>query len=136
MGEKQLFAFSNQWLKNDSSIAKKSIKKIGGKNNELIATGLFKIVTSNTGNYYLVKFEVKLTISDTGYVFKVGSFYEKPIENGISNEYSKLEYRWWDFRQGKPWSAEDEPLFKGIVADENVLQLSFENVINNINYNK
>ena len=33
---------------------------------------------------------------------------------GVTNDYSKIEYRWWDFRKGKPWNKEDEALFKGI----------------------
>lgn len=78
-----------------------------------------------------MRFVINIKVYNDGYTFTANSFYEKPIESGISNEYSKIEYRWWDYRQGKPWSAEDETLFKGIASDETALMASLENQMNN-----
>jgi type 1 glutamine amidotransferase len=96
---------------------------------ELEGTCIFKIATGASGNYYWLKFKLTITPSDSSYIFRAYNVYEKPIERGITNEYSKLEYRWWDFRNGKPWSADDEPLFKGLDADMNTLMASLEKQI-------
>lgn len=77
-------------------------------------TGNFKVMTGNGGNYYWIRFHYTLRFTDSGYAYKTTDYYEKPIEKGITNDYSKIEYRWWDFRQGHPWSSEDEALFRGI----------------------
>ncbi len=37
-----------------------------------------------------------------------------PLKKEPTNDYSKIEYRWWDFRQGKPWSTGDRALFTGL----------------------
>lgn len=121
----ELYKRALKWFKQGEKNTGK-IKTSSDKTGEIIGTGIFKIVTSNTGNYYLVRFIIDIKTHNGGYTFSASGFYEKPIESGISNEYSKVEYRWWDYRQGKPWSAEDETLFKGIAADENALMGSLE----------
>jgi hypothetical protein len=45
---------------------------------------------------------------------------------GVTNDYSKIEYRWWDFRKGKPWNPEDEALFKGLDQHSLLLMASLE----------
>jgi Domain of unknown function (DUF4468) with TBP-like fold len=116
--KKELFNRCLKWFKDTSENIKKAIRSSDEKSGEIIGNGLFKIITSNTGNYYWIRFIIDIKVHNEGYEFNAHSFYEKPIESGISNEYSKIEYRWWDYRQGKPWSAEDETLFKGIAANE------------------
>jgi len=122
----ELFGRALKWFKKGFPNTTKTKTTFNKKTGEITGTGIFKIVTSGTGNYYLVRFVIAIKVHDGGYTFSAYDFYEKPIENGISNEYSKIEYRWWDFRQGKPWSAEDETLFKGIAEDETTLMHSFE----------
>jgi len=86
----------------------------GSGTRTVIGTGIFKVPVSESGNYFWVKMKVVIAFRESGYTFQLYNYYEKPIEKGISNEYSKIEYRWWDYRQGKPWSPEDKPLFGGI----------------------
>ncbi|MDB5016686.1 MAG: hypothetical protein JWQ84_1518 [Mucilaginibacter sp.] len=124
--QQELYKRVLKWFKQDAQSAKKITTSSDKNTGEIIGTGLFKIVTGSTGNYYLVRFVIDIKVHKGGYTFSASGFYEKPIESGISNEYSKIEYRWWDYRQGKPWSAEDETLFKGITADENALMSSLE----------
>jgi uncharacterized protein len=100
-----------------------------GTSGEVEGTGIFKIITGASGNYYWLKFRLTITPGDSSYIFRAYNVYEKPAEKGITNEYSKLEYRWWDFRNGKPWSADDEPVFKGLDADMNALMASLEKQI-------
>lgn len=85
-----------------------------GSTDSLTGTGQFKVITSTTGHYYWVRFDWTASVSDGQYSIRLSHYYEKPIEPGITNDYSKIEYRWWDFRQGHPWSTEDSPLFAGL----------------------
>jgi hypothetical protein len=124
----ELYERALKWLKNTFPISGKSIKVSDKKNGEILGSGIFKIITSGSGNYYWVRFMVNIAVSNGNYSLKVYNFYEKPIESGISNEYSKLEYRWWDFKQGKPWSTEDQMLFKGLDADINTMMTSLEKI--------
>lgn len=93
---------------------------------EINGTGKFKVITSASGNYYWLRFNVDIVVSDTGYTFSTYNYYEKPIEPGITNDYSKIEYRWWDYRQGHPWSVEDEKLFTGLNSSTLTLMGSFK----------
>ena len=77
-------------------------------------TGIFKVTTSTHGNYYWLKLKVSVVPGDDILTLRVYNVYEKPVGKGITNEFSKIEYRWWDYRQGKPWSSEDKILFKGL----------------------
>src|SRR6185312_2072476 len=114
----ELYSRASNWLKDAFPYPEKSIDLSDDKKGELSGTGIFKIVTSNSGNYYWIRFKVSIIVHNATYELKLYDIYEKPIESGISNEYSKIEYRWWDFRQGKPWSAEDKTLFSGL--DKNI----------------
>ncbi|SIR42306.1 protein of unknown function [Mucilaginibacter lappiensis] len=91
--------------------------------------GLFKVVTSDSGNYYWLKFNVTITVTDTGYIYRAYNYYEKPVEKGITNEYSKIEYRWWDYRRGHPWSAEDKKLFTGLNNNSRTLLASLKTIM-------
>jgi len=93
----------------------KSEGKISGK-------GVFKVITNESaGHYYWLKPDITITVRDDGYTFQAYNYYEKPIMPGVTNDYSKIEYRWRDFRKGKPWNPEDEALFKGL--DQQTLSL-------------
>src|ERR1700760_3667299 len=110
----ELFSRAANWFKDAFPYPEKGIDLNDDKKGELSGIGIFKIVTSSSGNYYWIKFKVSIVVHNATYELKLYDIYEKPIESGISNEYSKIEYRWWDFRQGKPWSAEDKTLFSGL----------------------
>src|ERR1700758_674189 len=112
--KEELFSRASNWFKDAFPYPDKSIDVRNDKKGELSGTGIFKIVTSSSGNYYWIRFKVNIVVHNATYELKAYEFYEKPIESGISNEYSKIESRWWDFRQGKPWSAEDKTLFAGL----------------------
>lgn len=131
MQKEDLFNSCLRWFKDTSENIKKIIRSSDNKTDEIIGDVFFKIITSSTGNYYWIRFVIDIKVHNGGYEFSAHSFYEKPVESGISNEYSKIEYRWWDYRQGKPWSSEDETLFKGIVANEKSLMASLQEQMNN-----
>jgi len=114
------------WLKLSFPYPEKTIDISDSKNGEIDGTGIFRIPTSSSGHYYWMKFTINITVRNATYELKAFDFYEKPVEPGISNEYSKIEYRWRDYRQGKPWSAEDETLFKGFSAAINDMMISLE----------
>ncbi len=114
----ELFNRAASWFKDAFPYPDKSIDVTDDKKGELSGTGIFKIVTSSSGNYYWIRFKLNIIVHNATYELKLYDIYEKPIESGISNEYSKIEYRWWDYRQGKPWSAEDKTLFSGL--DKNI----------------
>jgi len=119
--KEDLFSRASTWFKDAFLYPEKSIDVSDDKKGEISGTGIFKIVTSSSGNYYWIRFRVNIIVHNATYELKAYEFYEKPIENGISNEYSKIEYRWWDYRQGKPWSAEDKTLFRGL--DKNINEM-------------
>lgn len=123
-----LFNKTLEWFKRNESVA--SITIASEKKGEIMGAYITRVNIGNTGNYYLVRFAVNVIIYDASYEVKVFDVYEKPIEKGISNEYSKIEYRWWDFRRGKPWSADDEPLFRGLSAAVNNVINSIDNEMN------
>ncbi|SDT00434.1 protein of unknown function [Mucilaginibacter mallensis] len=129
--QNELFKRAEKWFKQDFPNTQKIKISADKTTGEITGTGIFKIVTSNTGNYYFMRFAITIKVYNSGYTYTADKFYEKPIESGISNEYSKIEYRWWDYRQGKPWSKEDETLFKGIASNETALMASLEDEMNN-----
>lgn len=119
-GKGELLKRAVQWMKTSFPEFGKNIKT--DKATGLVTgIGIFKVPVSTGGNYYWLKPSINITVADGSYTFQAYSFYEKPVEKGITNDYSKIEYRWRDFRKGRPWSAEDYALFKGL--DENTLSL-------------
>jgi len=129
--QNELFKRAEKWFKQDFPNTQKIKLSADKTTGEITGTGIFKILTSNTGNYYFMRFAIAIKVYNGGYTYTAGQFYEKPIESGISNEYSKIEYRWLDYRQGKPWSKEDETLFKGIASNETALMTSLEDKMSN-----
>jgi hypothetical protein len=126
----ELYKRALKWFKQDFPNTQKINISADKTTGEISGTGIFKIITSSTGNYYFMRFAINIKVYNGGYTYTADKFYEKPIESGVSNEYSKIEYRWWDYRQGKPWSAEDETLFKGIASNEIALMASLEDEMN------
>jgi hypothetical protein len=82
----------------------------------IAGTGLSKVLTGRPIPFYWMRFDWEATVTAGHYRFHTLHYYEKPVGPGVSNAYSKIEYRWWDYRQGHPWSASDKPLFRGIDA--------------------
>jgi len=117
----ELYDKAYNWFTKTFGSAENKIKISDRKNGKLVAEGAFKIVVNENGNYYWLKPVIDIKTNNSGYTFEAYSFYEKPVEKGITNDYSKIEYRWWDFRKGKPWSSEDKKLFEGL--DQNTISL-------------
>lgn len=84
-------------------------------------TGIFKVPVNTNGNYYLLRPAITFVTTNDSCTIQAVDFYEKPVEKGITNDYSKIEYRWWDFRNNHPWSQEDYALFRGL--DENARKI-------------
>ena len=124
--KEDLFKKALNWFDSSFPYPDKNISIADSTRGEIDGTGIFKIITSSSGHYYWIRFAINIIVQNATYELKVFDFYEKPIESGISNEYSKIEYRWRDFRKGKPWSAEDKILFKGLDEDINNMLLSLE----------
>ena len=80
----------------------------------LSGTAMCKVVTGEKGSYYYLRWDWAMKTTDSGYFLMTNHYYEKPVEKGISNEFSKIEYRWWDYRKGHPWSPADGKLFAGL----------------------
>lgn len=118
-----------KWFKTSFPSSKEKIT-INTATGTVSSKGLLKVVTDDAaGHYYWIKPMISILVKGDSCLFQSYNYYEKPIMPGITNDYSKIEYRWWDFRKGKPWNKEDEVLFKGI--DHQTLEMidSFENVI-------
>lgn len=128
-GKTELFKRASKWFSMvfpDQLEGKAVIDRQAGTINGF---GLFKVVTSDSGNYYWLRFNVAIAVTDTGYTYRAYNYYEKPIEKGITNEYSKIEYRWWDYRRGHPWSAEDKRLFTGLNNNSRTLLASLKTIM-------
>lgn len=121
-----LYAKTLNWFKGDD----KAVVIANEKKGEVTGIYTTRINIGTTGNYYFVRVVVDVIVYDATYEVKVYDVYEKPIKKGISNEYSKIEYRWWDFRRGKPWSTDDDPLFRGISAAVGTVLESIGNEMN------
>jgi len=77
-------------------------------------TTLFKVMTGKPIPYFWMRFDWTVTVMAGRYVFHAQHYYEKPVGPGVSNEFSKIEYRWGDYRAGHPWSTADKLLFRAI----------------------
>jgi len=125
----ELFNRASAWLMGTFKNADKSTIATDAKKGEVNGTGIFKIITSESGHYFWLRFAVNILVNNATYEIKAYDFYEEPIEPGVSNEYSKIEYRWRDYRQGKPWGPEDKVLFEGMDKNINEMLASLEAVM-------
>jgi len=113
------------WLKATYPEFKEAI--VTDKTNGTIAgKGIFKVPVNANGNYYWLRPVIYITVSGNTYTIQLTDYYEKPIEKGITNDYSKIEYRWWDFRRGHPWSKEDYSLFTGLNENSKTIMTSLQ----------
>ena len=119
-----------QWFGKSFGSVQDGLKVADVKKGDIEGTGIFKVPVSESGNYFWVQMQVKITVQENGYLFQAFDYYEKPIEKGVSNEYSKIEYRWRDFRKGKPWSSEDQKLFEGIHSNTLAIMNSLKKEMN------
>ena len=103
-----------KWFEDTSAEVKKKIKSQSKWDTTVSGTVMFKVSTNDNGNYYWMRSQVIITPTDSGYTYQSYNYFEKPTFPGITNDWSKIEYRLWDFRRGKPWSPDDSRLFKGI----------------------
>ncbi|HEX4851191.1 MAG TPA: DUF4468 domain-containing protein [Puia sp.] len=126
----ELYNRAYEWFTRTFRHAEQNVRVADKNGGKLIGTAAFKVVTSQSGNYYWLRPEISITIVNEGYTFQAYNYYEKPIEKGITNDYSKIEYRWWDYRQGKPWSKEDKRLFEGLNKNTLNLMASLESEMN------
>src|ERR1700741_4355656 len=86
--KEELFSRASNWFKDAFPYPDKSIDISDDKKGELSGTCIFKIVTINSGNYCWIRFKVNIIVHNATYELKLYDIYEKPIESGISNEYS------------------------------------------------
>lgn len=121
----QLYTKALQWCRNSKGEPGEDVVFAKDKEGNISGNIVFKVIVSDSGHYYWIKPSFHIAVNDTTCILEITDFYEKPIEPGISNEYSKLEYRWRDFRKGKPWSTEDQRLFTGIVDHVSALMDKF-----------
>ncbi len=112
ISQDSIMARAQRWMQASFNDAHEPLKiNTGG---HLQGTGIFRVATSDDGHYYWLKFVADITATGQVYTALFYQYYEKPVEPGITNDWSKIGYRWWDYRQGKPWSAEDKTLFRGL----------------------
>lgn len=130
LNKEELYNKAYEWYTRTFRHTEENIQVADKKAGKLVGTATFKVITSQAGNYYWLRPVIAITIEDGGYSFQAYNYYEKPVEKGITNDYSKIEYRWWDYRQGKPWSKEDKRLFEGLNRTTLHLMAALENEMN------
>ena len=89
------------------SVEKELQDTIGG-------AAFFKVRTGKDIPYFKVRFDWTVAVEKGRYIFHANHFFECPVGKGVTNQFSKVEYRWGDYRAGHPWSTADRPLFRGI----------------------
>jgi type 1 glutamine amidotransferase len=82
--------------------------------------------TGAPSNHYQVRCDLGIRVTDSGYVFTASHYADKATDKGITNDFTKVEYRWWDYHAGNPWSAADQPLFEALHAHTLTLLNSFK----------
>jgi hypothetical protein len=128
-GKIELLARIEKWFKSSfpGSNEKITIDPAAGK---VSSKGIMKVVTDSTlGHYYWIRPAITIVMSGDSCTIQSHDYYEKPIMAGVTNDYSKIEYRWWDFRQGKPWKKEDDALFRGLDRRTRYMIDSFESIL-------
>ena len=117
---------AHNWL--TETFAGTPIKSIYDQQHNSIYVGdaRIKILTGYNSDYYWLRFHCNLAAKDSTYSFGITDIYEKPIEKGITNDYSKLEYRYWDYSHLKPWNRDDQQVFQGLQSEVNRLESSLK----------
>jgi type 1 glutamine amidotransferase len=96
----------------------------------LIGKGSLDIPTNDSGHHYQLTYDFDIHIADGRYRFRTDHYYEKPINIGTTSEFTKIEYRWWDYRQGHPWHRDDKRLFTGL---DSAMNLVLDSVYQQVN---
>lgn len=109
-----LYERALHWFGTPSREFKKTLTDQDQKSGILSGMITYKVLIPASSNYFWIRARADVHVVAGSFTVQVYDFYEKPIEKGITNDYSKIEYRWWDFRKGKPWSSEDGALFSGL----------------------
>ncbi|HVY73513.1 MAG TPA: ThuA domain-containing protein [Puia sp.] len=125
--KKALYDRALEWFNHPQAGFTKSLSLTDADAGKLGGQGLFTVAAN--GHHYQLRFDITVTVTDTGYSLVTNHYYDKPDDPRVSNEFSKIEYRWWDFRQGKPWRAEDPILLAGLDSGSRVLRSSFEQIL-------
>jgi hypothetical protein len=129
LSKEKIFSLAERWVKSSFPESKEKIN-IDKESNRISSKGLFKIITDEaTGHHYWIKPAVDIEIKGDSCKVELLNYYEKPVMPGVTNDYSKIEYRWWDYRKGKPWNKEDQALFKGLDQQSLSLISSLEKTI-------
>ncbi len=126
-----LYERALHWFSTPSSEFKKTLTQQDQKSGILSGMVAYKVLIPGSANYFWIRAKAEVHVTAGTYTVQVYDFYEKPIEKGITNDYSKIEYRWWDFRKGKPWSSEDEALFSGLHHGTKALMSSLQTAMPN-----
>ena len=82
--------------------------------------------TGAPSNHYQLRCDLEIRVTDSGYVFITSHYADKATDKGITNDFTKVEYRWWDYHAGNPWSAADQPLFEALHTRTLALMDSFK----------
>jgi len=126
---KDITKISAKWLNETFEEVKEPRPRVNVSHEGVQGTGIMKITINDAGDYYWMKFSIDIRATDSTCVFQVFDFYEKSMFKGVTNDYSKIEYRWRDFRKGKPWSPGDARLFAGLDAGVRGLMKSYAEVV-------
>ncbi|MXV16443.1 hypothetical protein [Hufsiella ginkgonis] len=102
------------WFKASFKGKDQGLQHAGKLSGRISGSTIFKLTTSESGNYFWVKPEIAILVRNDSCIFQAYNFYVNPIMPGVTHEYSEIEYRWWDYKNGKPWKRDDQLLFKGI----------------------
>lgn len=132
------FKRASAWFSRAFPDSKEPLKISDKRAGKIQSIGIFKVITGDpvsTGTnqdqaFYWIKCVVEVSITDDGYLFQAYDFYEKPMYKGVTNDYSKVEYRWRDFVKDKPWTPGDRRLFKGLDQMTQGIMSSLEKAMN------
>ncbi len=120
------FSRAKEWLQKTFPEPNNKLAVADKASGRLVGQAVFRVVTDDTPDpgqteaYYWVRCSLAVTVSDSRIMIEAYDFYEKPMYKGVTNDYSKIEYRWRDFTKGKPWKPGDRKLFAGL--DHNARQ--------------
>jgi type 1 glutamine amidotransferase len=92
--------------------------------------GWLDLPVNDSGHRYQLMYDYNIGVTDGRYTFRTDHYYEKPINIGTTSEFTKIEYRWWDFQQGKPWHRDDKRLFLGLDSAMTVVMDSIYQRVN------
>jgi type 1 glutamine amidotransferase len=105
---------SNASPANTSATPRLTITHADPATGTLLGKGHLDIPTNDSGHHYEINYDFDINVTDGHYTIHTDHYYEKPINIGTTSEFTKIEYRWWDFRQGHPWHRDDKRLFTGL----------------------